>query len=149
MKRSRINNILIVILPLIIGCVLYLFFRAENLILFKWIDYLGLSNYINEIRNLSLIKNITLPNWIVYNLPDGLWIFSLTYLVIYLWDFKINKHSILWIISAPIIGISTEFFQLAKSFSGTFDIIDLIFLVIASTLPFLINYNLIFNYYEK
>ena len=109
--------------------------------MFGWYDRLGLSNSISNLRDYSepLIKDI--PNWFMYSLPDGLWIFSYISLMLYIWKNSISRNSAIWIFIIPFIAIISEFGQLFKLVPGTFDIIDLLFYVLGIFLPLLIFNN--------
>jgi hypothetical protein len=126
---------------LLIGGLIYILFRTTTLKMFGWYDRLGLSNSISNLRDYSepLIKDI--PNWFMYSLPDGLWIFSYISLMLYIWKNSISRNSAIWIFIIPFIAIISEFGQLFKLVPGTFDIIDLLFYVLGIFLPLLIFNN--------
>lgn len=67
-----------------------------------------------------------LPSWIKYNLPDGLWHYSFTYMNLYIWNFNISKNSIFWILLIPFIAYFTEYLQYLKYIDGTYDFKDLL-----------------------
>ena len=133
--KTKIGSdiILRVILPLILGGIIYMTFRSEKLIMFEWYKTIGLNEMINFLR-----QNISyqLPGWIKFNLPDALWLFSLTSLLIIIWKREINKGSLFYILSPLIIGFCWEFGQYAGIIYGTFDIKDLFFYTIASLFAF-------------
>ncbi len=110
------------LIPLFIGGIIYLYTRSNNIYFLDWISSF-----------LIIPKKIDLPNWIQYNLPDGLWTFASTNLMLIIWSYKISKKTILWIITPLIIGIFLEFTY------GTFDPIDLLYIFIGATLPIAIN----------
>ena len=83
-----------------------------------------------------ILQNLEIPNWVKYSLPDALWLFSFTYIIINIWNYKINEHSFFWVFSATLIGIFSEIGQLIELIPGTFDKVDLILLLIAAILPF-------------
>jgi hypothetical protein len=135
-KNSLIKRTIISLFPLFIGGLIYLIFRVQTLNMFSWFDKIGATNFVNSLRSKEVFNSIEIPNWVKYNLPDALWVFSFTYLMLTIWKFKINKSSVFWIFLAPIIGILSEVGQLLGFVSGTFDGKDLFFLIIAMLLPF-------------
>jgi len=143
------NRILITVIPLIFGGLIYLTYRVETLKMFRWFDNIGASDFINIIRENEFLRANTLPQWIKFSLPDALWIFSFTYFMMTIWKFKINRSSAFWIFLAPTIGLFSEIGQLIGLIPGTFDLVDLIFLIIAMAIPFfqfvIINFKTI-NY---
>ncbi|HRB97506.1 MAG TPA: hypothetical protein PKY67_07330 [Nitrosomonas sp.] len=69
-------------------------------------------------------------DWIKYNLPDGLWVYSLTSLMIIIWK-SYTLKSLIWICSGLLIAIISEFCQYIGVFPGTYDSIDIIFYLLA------------------
>ena len=132
-----VKKIMMAFIPLILGGIIYAIYRTENLKMFKWFKELGIYNEIKKIRDNDGVKTIKMPEWIIYSLPDALWLLSLNFTIIIFWKFKINKHSIIWIILTTIIGLYSEIGQYLKIIPGTFDNKDLISLIIAIIVPFL------------
>ncbi|MDC9722332.1 MAG: hypothetical protein PSN34_06110 [Urechidicola sp.] len=130
------RRIIIGILPVIVGGLIYLTYRADTLIMFSWFNKIGLSEIVDLLRSNQYLQNLTIPDWIKFSLPDALWLFSFTYITLMIWENKINRQSVFWIFLAPIIGIFSEIGQLVGIIPGTFDTIDLILLIIAAILPF-------------
>ena len=132
-----VKKIMMAFIPLILGGIIYAIYRTENLKMFKWFKELGIYNEIKKIRDNDGVKTIKMPEWIIYSLPDALWLLSLNFTILIFWKFKINKHSIIWIILTTIIGLYSEIGQYLKIIPGTFDNKDLISLIIAIIVPFL------------
>ena len=131
-----------VALPLLLGGLIYILFRAESLKMFTWFEAMGLSDFIKNIRKARVFS---VPEWVIFSLPDALWLFSFSNIMLILWGYKLSKQSIIWIFAAPIIGLISEFGQAVSVVPGTFDLLDLIFLFFASILPFII-FNKTINY---
>ena len=127
------------ILSILFGGVIYIAFRSSSIILFKWIDYIVLIDPVENLRIVTLPYKEYLPDWFLYSLPDGLWMFSYSCIVLVIWERKITKYSLLWLLSLPMISILFEVLQYYDYFNGTFDIIDIIFYIFGSLLPILIN----------
>ena len=79
------------ILTLLIGGLIYIAFRTDSLLMFKWFSALSLDNIINELRLTTMKLSPSLPNWFLYSLPDGLWIFSYVALIMTIWRNEINR----------------------------------------------------------
>ena len=127
------------ILSILFGGVIYIAFRSSSIILFKWIDYIVLIDLVENLRIVTLPYKEYLPDWFLYSLPDGLWMFSYSCIVLVIWKRKITKYSLLWLLSLPMISILFEVLQYYDYFNGTFDIIDIVFFIFGSLLPILIN----------
>lgn len=133
------------ILTLLLGGSIYVFFRALSLKMFSWFVSLGINNSILKIR--SLTENIKLPDWILFSLPDGLWIFSFISFQLFIWNNKIEKGNCIWLFCLPMVAIISEIGQLVKIVPGTFDSLDLVMYLIGTVLPFFIyNNQLIFKH---
>jgi len=118
--------ILHVITPILIGGIIYILFREGNLRMFSWLYLLGLDSLIYDFRvNISLHNQI--PDWILYNLPDGIWLYSLTSLMIIIWERESSISKYFWFLIIPILGLSAEFGQSINIVPGTYDKNDLIF----------------------
>jgi hypothetical protein len=133
-NQKHIRILLTAVTPLIFGGLIYIIYRSETLLMFKYFNKIGLSENIIKLR--QVFENIILPSWTIFSLPDALWIFSFTNLMLIIWDYRITIQSIIWILIGPFIGIVLEIGQAFHLIRGTFDIIDLIFIIIASILPF-------------
>ena len=127
-----------IIIPLILGILMYVLFRNYNLLFYSWIEYLTdfrLSESIQlDISNLS--STLHVPNWIKFSLPDGIWIYVFTSTIIAIWAQKIN---IMWLLIPLFLGITLEIAQLYNLILGTFDKMDIAFLVFGYGLALIIG----------
>jgi hypothetical protein len=143
----KIKTILLnAILPLFIGGLIYLLFRSETLIMFDWIRFLGFKESLDFLRNdFNIIKSF-IPNWVLFSLPDGLWVYSFSSAIIIIWND--NRKVLILLLTIPLIfGPVVELLQFLKLFKGTFDIKDLIITIVAFILS--LNFNLKTNQYEN
>jgi len=138
MKRQIIIGHLF---TLILGGLVYISFRQDTLKMFSWFDSINLSAVISELRLFTLPLSDHLPNWFLYSLPDGLWLFSYLSVLLVVWDNVISKQNIHWLLLVPMIAILSEIGQLFKLVPGTFDIFDLTFYLGGTVLPILIFSN--------
>lgn len=139
--RMKNKIFLASILSLILGTAIYLLFRASSLKIFNWLEILTIDFRSSDIRNFSISYIEKLPNWFLFSLPDGLWIFSYVCLMVCIWNFKFNYQSIFWICIIPIIAISSELGQAINLVKGTFDILDLVFYILGFCIPFILIFN--------
>ena len=76
-KRDYMKKkILFVYLPIILGVLIYIFFRSKSLFYFYFFKLFNLDIYIIAARKYVFLHRKLIPNWVIYSLPDGLWIFS-------------------------------------------------------------------------
>ena len=122
---------------MLIGGFIYILFRKENLLMFNWFNLLGVENLINFFRN-KVLFNKLIPNWVKFSLPDGIWLYSLTSLMIIIWERDSSISKYFWFLIIPILGLSAEFGQSINIVPGTYDKNDLIFCLFATITPFLL-----------
>jgi hypothetical protein len=120
-----------VLLPLITGTLIYLIFRNKSIIMFRWFDSLLLTAPIEFLRNSFHQYRSLIPDWIIYSLPDGLWIYALSMSLFFIWGNDYLKTSI-WLVIALLLAPSLEIMQYFHFLPGTFDWRDLIIYIIAS-----------------
>ena len=128
-------------LTLLLGGLVYISFRQDTLKMFSWFDRVNLSEVISELRLFTLPLTDHLPNWFLYSLPDGLWLFSYLSVLLVVWDNKISKQNIHWLLLVPAVAVFSEIGQLLGIVPGTFDIFDLLFYLGGTVLPILIFTN--------
>ncbi len=133
-SRLIVNSIL----SLLVGCFIYLFFRDPSLIFFGWIDDVGLSNSVMFFQETMSLTRTDLPNWFLYSLPDGLWLFSYVCIMLHVWRKSMRWMGFIWTLISPIIAVSFELSQLINPSLGTFDWSDLLFYTFATIIPFVI-----------
>jgi hypothetical protein len=131
-------------IPLIVACLLYLFFRPIGTVVFKIAELFWLKDILISLRsslNLSLI-----PSWIVYSLPGGLWLLAFQNTISLLKQFSFRRL-IIPVLSALSIGIGLELLQFLNVTDGRFDWVDIIFYILA-TITTLFTVVLINNKFE-
>ena len=122
MKRSfRYYSYLIhVALPFSIGCLLYAIGRTLSLI--KIGEQLKIDNK---------VVLVPLPKWAVFNLPDGLWLYSFFMWLILTWHRQKNRESFIWYGVLTALAFGSELLQKYSLIQGTFDTSDMVAYFIA------------------
>lgn len=118
------------ILSIAVGGTIYLLFRATSLTLFVWSETMGSMDYVMELRHSIPVR---LPEWIVFSLPDGLWLYSYLLIVGVIWDFNLRKA---WpaLSVLPAIAIVSEVLQINSIIPGTFDPGDIVAYILATAI---------------
>ncbi len=130
--QKRVYLIAQVIIPLSLGALIYLFYR-DAIVFHSFND--KFSRYIS----------IQPPAWVLFNLPDFLWLYSLL-AALRLAVTKAPKLTmIIWIFSGFLLAIVSELLQLFSLIFGTFDVCDLLFYLFALLLFVIFNKN---EFYE-
>ena len=139
MKRPLI---IVHFIALLMGGMIYILFRSSTLKMFKWYETIGLGEIIMEAR--KLVDGFTgiIPDWILFSLPDGLWVFSYVCIMLFIWGNTICKFKFVWILIVPFLAIGSEIGQLFNYVSGVFDPTDVIFYILGMTLPFIFFYKI-------
>lgn len=125
-------------LTLLFGGLIYVLFRTTTLKMFVWYETIGLGGLTKGLRKLTFQFANELPDWILFSLPDGLWIFSYVCLMLAIWQNSISSKNAFWILIIPILAIGSEIGQLFGIIVGTFDFTDLLFYIFGMTLPFIL-----------
>ena len=102
-------------LSLLLGFLIYLFFRPNNLIY---------NNFISFPIKLNIESNSLITNFLIYSLPNGLWSFSYAQLIFHIYKDYTSKIILLSSIMV-FLGILIEIFQYQGFISGIFDLFDI------------------------
>ncbi|MGL4732336.1 MAG: hypothetical protein ACRCWN_01470, partial [Fusobacteriaceae bacterium] len=132
----------LIVVPLLIGVFIYIFFRSRHLFYYNFFHILNVDEDIREYRILLWKYRKSIPNWIIYSLPDGLWIYSFGIALLYGSQFFILDS--LFFIGITIFMVGFEFFQMRfgghGSLVGTFDLTDIYCFIGGSSLALLSSF---------
>jgi len=104
----------------------YSLWRSKRLLVFTWYGRLGLQAPLLALRtNLAGVRHF-LPDFVLYSLPDALWVYSFTFLMQSVW-FRHSKSygRTFWILLPVSLAVGAEVGQLIKVVPGTFDLKDI------------------------
>lgn len=121
-----------VFLPLLAGLSIYMLFRAQSLIIFDWFVGTGLWEFVELLRARSAALNDLIPGFMIFSLPDALWVYSLTSLMLIIWNGSGGTSRLIWISLGLILGAGAEIGQLLGLVRGTFDAVDLLLCIVAA-----------------
>ena len=122
-KSIAIIKIMSAFISFFVGGIIYITFRSTSLRMFTWINEIGLTVPVTSLRMAT--QNYKVNDFILYCLPDGLWVTSYILVMDALWSNN-RKQQMLWCCLLPIIGILSEILQLFNLVDGTFDYKDLL-----------------------
>ena len=140
---KRITAFTIALCAMSLGGATYLLFRPTSLTLFSWIEKINMFDYVDTVRENI---NFSLPGWVIYSLPDGLWILSYMLVIGAIWDFDL-KNSAPALFFLPALALISELLQLPGIVPGTFDPGDILAYALGITLAMV--YIIKNNRYEK
>ncbi len=116
-----------IFLPIFIGASIYLLFRKDTLLVFSWIDYIGASEIVSFIRDNVFFIRKYIPGFILYSLPDGIWVYSGTVAFAIIWkNYPNNFLCVFWITLSFSCAIVAEILQLFGIVNGTFCSLDIL-----------------------
>ena len=127
-----------VVTPLVCGGIIYLLFRAESLLMFRWVDAIGAKPLLDRLRSRCAVVRIGDLHWIFFSLPDGLWVYSLTAYMYLIWERKLSREGLTRVLIGPFLALGSEIGQALGILAGTFDVKDLAFYFAGSLLPLLL-----------
>jgi len=131
MKRPIQNKTLFLLasaLSMLLGGIIYLLWRPQTLVMFSWCKKLGVYGIVQQMRvALDFLKDI-LPVWFIYSLPQALWCFSGLCCIHAIWNRKAGER--FWIAVVFLFCLSVEVLQMFHVVSGSFDTVDLLFIIV-------------------
>lgn len=131
-----------IIAPLLVGVFIYIFFRSRRLFYYNFFHMIDIDHDIREYRVFLWKYRKSIPNWIIYSLPDGLWIFSFG--MAFLYGNKFFLIDALFFLGISIFMVGFEFLQLKfgghGSLVGTFDLADIYCFISGASLALLLSY---------
>lgn len=144
MKKNYRYRIIFCCLSLIlffVACWIYVSNRSTDMVIYDWLSIDVNNQLFCFFRN----TEIELPDWVLYNLPDALWLLSFLFMNEAVWGEDNRKYIFVAVVSIFALGV--EILQMYTLFPGTGDILDIISYIIVLII-YLIN-NFLFYCYEK
>lgn len=129
--KQRYIGLLFAVLVLLFGVLLYATTRTSSIFLNQWLGHINDGQLLRYLQSLDL----ALPYWMVYSLSDGLWMLALMVVMLAIWDFRIDRKSIIWLVLAGLSGLLFELLQGLQWIRGSFDPRDLVFIFLGFLIP--------------
>ncbi len=126
----------------LLACWLYIAFRDTDMVLYNW---LGIDCN-NHLFQLLRVHDYQPASWLIYNLPDSLWLLSFLLFMESIW----GDDKLKWVFVCGLISFAyiLEILQSLHAFPGTGDVWDFICYTIAILL-YLSIHKLKFIFHEK
>lgn len=130
------------LISLLTGSAIYLIYRPESLLMFRWIESVGLYDALMLVRQEFKVSELLFSGWVIQSLPFGLWVLSYMLIITAIWADSDSESYKLWFWIVPIISIISELFQSLRILPGVFDIVDLATIVLLIFFALIMaNYN--------
>lgn len=123
--RLRWRYLLHGVVPVMIGAAIYVLFRSPRLRVFEWLEAMGLGAAVPAVRAWARPAAEHLPEWLLYSVPDGLWVYGLTASLALVWRGEPARARRAWVCVGIALGVGGELGQLAGVVPGVFDAADL------------------------
>jgi hypothetical protein len=118
------KNYFLIAVSLLFCLFIYLFYRTEKTVITQlFISLVSVDDFEDMRRHVT--QAITLHEFIIYSLPEGLWVFCITLTSRSLFV-KIGSREISLLFAPLIASIGLELFQLLQLTQGRFDFLDII-----------------------
>jgi hypothetical protein len=118
---------------LFLGGMIYVLWRNESLIMFRWFDVLGFGGQVHCLRIYAKPYVNILPQWVIFSLPQALWLFSGILLLKSIWGNDKHKRILFWSVILLTIAFGIEYGQYLHWIPGTFDELDIGLLIAGYT----------------
>lgn len=142
--RARRINFLIAGIAVFTGGMIYVLCRTADFSFFRWIRSMGFDGELSILRDITLPYGRQLPEWIIFSLPDGLWSFAYTLMILTIWLDSKSILKYIWYATIPILVLGFELLQGTGIAGGTFCLNDVI-LVTTGLLAGLVTAIVTFN----
>ncbi|MDE6742155.1 MAG: hypothetical protein K2J58_07475 [Muribaculaceae bacterium] len=129
------------------GGMVYVAFRSISLPMFGWFESLGVMDGVEWIRMMS--RGLKPSGFLLYNLPDLLWITSYLMFVNALIPKNDRRSYLFWSLSVPLLAILHEIMQGIGIAAGSFDCIDLLCYIIPTGINITMNHYIYFTAKRK
>lgn len=136
---NRWDWVLHVVLPLTVGSVLYLGYRSDTLLVWQWAEVAGLDGVLYALRFAVTAVVASVPEPVAFTLPDGLWVYAMSFAVSRLWARGNRFERAGWLAIPVLLGVGAELGQAIGFVPGTFDPADLVVCVVATGFGFRIG----------
>jgi hypothetical protein len=113
----------IISLALFAGLFVYLFYRTQHTIVNIILDKLSQGHALAAIFYIR--KHFSLPEFVIYSLPEALWVFAATLVSKHLF-IKLGKRNFHLAWTPLCYAVSLEFLQLFHLMPGSFDWMDIL-----------------------
>lgn len=133
MRRS-IQYTVHVVVPLLVGGIIYITWRSETLRMFGWFESVQLDGAVYGLRDMYGGQVSQLPMWLLYSLPDAVWVYSFAMYMGLVWVDTNPRVAFSLSAIGPTLGIGGELGQAFGIVPGTFDVVDLLLLLAVSVI---------------
>lgn len=137
------SKLTLVLSSFMLGVIIYLLFRSRKLFYYQFVELINLDSTVGYFRKIVWAYRKYIPNWVIYSLPDGLWLFSMGVALLHNRVSYKKLQKVFNIIFIIVLG--TEVLQAVYgghgTFIGTYDLGDIVCYTIGYILASIIGYK--------
>jgi hypothetical protein len=119
------------VLPIALGTAIYVLWRTQQLLVFRWVEALGLMPAVSTARDALAGIGRALPAWVLYSLPDALWVYAGTAFYALVWNPGPGRPRLFWTSLPGVLALGGELGQALGAVPGTFCPIDMLLCALA------------------
>lgn len=131
-------KLIIAFLAMFIGGIIYLLWRPDNLLMFEWIEFWNLTDFIYSLR--SIAYNYDLPYCVKFSIPHALWYLSGILIFASIWN-EYKHIQYFWFLIMTLMCFGGEFGQFLGFIPGNFNLNDILWSILAGIIAFMINHK--------
>jgi len=114
-----------------LGATIYILWRKDTLLVFSWIQSIGFSEWVDQMRMWSQGILPWIPEVLLYSFPDGCWTYSYTAAMQLVWRSSTDIAGSVWILGGIAAALCAEFGQKLGIVPGAFDWIDILAYIVS------------------
>lgn len=132
MKSIYLNPIsqriiyLLSVVSVLLGGIIYVLLRPVKPVFFNLLDFIGLEAWADSLRESTVPISQYFPDWFIYTLPNGLWAFGYTLLILTIWKGNKSWIKYFWFTTIPLLVFGFEMMQYTGNIKGTFGFDDIL-----------------------
>lgn len=107
--------------------------------MFSWAKFLNLSWLVDNTRVIASRTEFMQYPHFIYSFPYAFWVVSFCCCVGSIWHRDVTAAGTIWRVTAPVIAIGSEILQFVGLLPGSFDVIDLLVLIMASIFGIIVS----------
>lgn len=130
--RCQMKRFLVSTAALLAGGLIYLLWRVDSLLMFSWCRTIGVDGVIIDWRSAAVAYRSSVPSWVIYSLPQALWLFSGLIMFSVVWSRPSHRQQrVFWTSAFTAMAVILELAQARWAGMGRFDSVDLALLTVA------------------
>jgi hypothetical protein len=127
--KRRSGDLLHVVGPLAAGVLFYLALRPRDIVLFAWMQHVGLQSAVDALRHAAAPLRPLVPHVLGGSLPDGAWGYAFGAALGAVWRGARGTPKLAWLALGLAITAFLELGQAVGIVPGVFDVADLLAMV--------------------